>query len=79
MPDEINGLMKNFADGIAGVVIAVRSRKYDNTKFHRAAAPVGASIITVEGQMRKPCFESGSIALEFQRWDCRKRFACGAC
>jgi hypothetical protein len=45
MPDEFDGLAENFAEGIKSVVIAIRSGKDNDSKFHRVAAPWRDSII----------------------------------
>jgi hypothetical protein len=40
MPKEFNRLVKDLAQGVIGVVVAVRARKHDHTEFHRAHAPL---------------------------------------
>src|SRR6266853_4447424 len=40
MPEEFNLLMKDLAQGVVGIVVAVRARKHDHTEFHRASSPL---------------------------------------
>src|ERR1700730_2202387 len=49
MPDELNRLLENIAYGVERVVVAIRSRKDDDSKFHALVTPggdVGISILT---------------------------------
>jgi hypothetical protein len=49
MPDELNRLVENIAYGVERVVVAIGSRKDDDSNFHALAAPggvVGISILT---------------------------------
>jgi hypothetical protein len=43
MPDELNRLMENIAYGVGRVVVAIGSRKDDDSKFHALAAPGGVA------------------------------------
>jgi hypothetical protein len=40
MPQEFNRLVENFAQRVPGVVIAIRARKHNHPKFHRADSPL---------------------------------------
>src|SRR5580692_3048310 len=40
MPQEFYRLVENFAERVPGIVIAIRPRKHDHTKFHRAESPL---------------------------------------
>jgi hypothetical protein len=49
MPDELNRLMEDIAYGVERVVVAIRSGKDDDSKFHALAAPgdvAGTIILT---------------------------------
>src|SRR5882724_10875367 len=39
VPDELDRLFQNVADGVKSVVIAIRSGKNDNSEFHRVVTP----------------------------------------
>jgi hypothetical protein len=43
MPDELNRLMENIAYGVERVVVAIGSRKDDDSKFHALSAPGGVA------------------------------------
>ena len=43
MPDELNRLVENTAYGVERVVVAIGSRKDDDSKFHALAAPGGGA------------------------------------
>jgi hypothetical protein len=45
VPDEIDGLCRTSPKRVKGVVIAIRSGKYDNTKFHRVPVSLERFII----------------------------------
>jgi hypothetical protein len=38
MPDKFNRLRENVTNRVVGVVVAIRSGKNDDTKFHQAAS-----------------------------------------
>ena len=40
VPQEFDRLVENFAERVPGVVIAIRARKHDHPKFHRAESPL---------------------------------------
>src|ERR1019366_2079310 len=42
MPEEFDGLVEDLAKRVVGVVVAIRSRKHDHTKSHRAESPLAA-------------------------------------
>src|SRR5882724_9442909 len=39
VPDELDRLFQNVADGVKSVVIAIRSGKNDDSEFHRVVTP----------------------------------------
>src|SRR5262249_48175856 len=41
VPDDLDGLLQNLADGVEGVVIAIRAGKDYDSEFHRVVTPRG--------------------------------------
>src|ERR1700686_3913370 len=56
MPDELNRLVDDIAYGVKRVVVAIGSRKDDDSKFHALAAPrgVAGSFILTQRVIQQP-------------------------
>src|SRR5467141_4485712 len=59
MPQEFNRLVKDLAQGVVGVVVAVRAGKHDHTEFHRASSPLIRAFYHSREAHSRPYCDSG--------------------
>jgi hypothetical protein len=56
VPEQLDGLAQNLAQGVEGVVVAVRAGKDDDTEFHLVVTPARIRGICILAQRRAARF-----------------------